>query len=271
MYERCDSNEQIWNIIGTYNHDELKAFVKGGLSTRIFDGEHMTARVLATMVNYMRFYRDLEGKGDFSFSQWAKHDSPEWLFLPIFEDDAEKYKPMYSAAFEMALRGMLSNENRWMKTAIVIDELGALNKLSSLNRLTAESSKFGGTLILGTHTDAQIDKTYGEYDTRIILQGTATKLILNCRDEKTAERFAKTIGKQERIDWMKGTHKGWVLPHGSSRTENLREAHLVMPSELQALPRLEGYLTVADGTPPAKVKIEPRAYLKQSERFVPKN
>ena len=272
LYERCDSNSQIWEVISRYSHDELKAFVSGGLSTRIFDGERMTASVLATMVNYMRFYRDMDdGKQPFSFSQWAKHDNPEWLFLPIFEDDAEKYKPMVSAAFEMALRGMLSNENRWMKTAIVIDELGALNKLGSLNRLTAESRKFGGTLILGTQTDAQIDKVYGEYDTRIILQGTATKLILNCRDEKTAERFAKTIGKQERIDWMKGTHKGWVLPHGSSRTENLRETHLVLPSELQALPKLEGYLTIANGTPPAKVKIEPKGYLKRAERFVSKD
>ncbi|EDX82397.1 hypothetical protein S7335_843 [Synechococcus sp. PCC 7335] len=259
-------------MISRYSHDELKAFVSGGLSTRIFDGERMTASVLATMVNYIRFYRDMDdGAQPFSFSQWAKHDNPEWLFLPIFEDDAEKYKPMVSAAFEMALRGMLSNENRWMKTAIVIDELGALNKLGSLNRLTVESRKFGGTLILGTQTDAQIDKVYGQYDTRIILQGTATKLILNCRDEQTAERFAKTIGKQERIDWMKGTHGGWIFRHGYSKTENLRETYLVLPSELQALPKLEGYLTIADGTPPARVKVEPKGYLQRAGRFVLKH
>ena len=86
---------------------------------------------------------------------------------------------------------MLSNENRWMKTAIIIDELGALNKLGSLNQLTAESRKFGGTLILGTQTDAQIDKIYGEYDTRIVLQGRATKLILNCRDERQRSALPK--------------------------------------------------------------------------------
>ena len=74
-----------------------------------------------------------------------------------------------------------------------------------LNRLTAESRKYGGMLILGTQTDAQIDKVYGQYDTRIILQDTATKLILNCRDEQTAERVAKTIGRHERIDWRRGT------------------------------------------------------------------
>ncbi|MEO0646301.1 MAG: type IV secretion system DNA-binding domain-containing protein [Cyanobacteria bacterium J06650_10] len=93
---------------------------------------------------------------------------------------------------------------------------------------------------------------------------------MNCRYEKTAERFAKTIGKQERIDRMKGTHGGWIFRHGYSKTENLRETHLVLPSELQALPKLEGYLTIADGTPPTRVKIEPKGYLKQAERFVPK-
>ena len=207
LYERCESNRQLWEVISSYSHDELKDFIRGGLSTRIFDGERMTASVLATMVNYMRFYRNMDDREQtFSFSQWAKHDIPEWLFLPTFKETAEKYKPMISAAFKMALRGMLSNKNRWMKTAIVIDELSTLNKLSSLNRLTAESRKFGGTLILGTQTDAQIDKVYGGYDTRIIMQGTATKLILNCRDEQTAECFAKTIGKQERIDWMREAH-----------------------------------------------------------------
>ena len=270
LYERCESNAQIWEVISGYSHDELKAFVKGGLSTRVFDGERMTASVLATMVNYLRFYRDLEPNGSFSFSQWAKNDSPEWLFLPIFEEDAEKYKPIHSAAFELALRGLLSNENRWMKTAIVIDELGALNKLGSLNRLTAESRKYGGTLILGTQTDAQIDKVYGQYDTRIILQGTATKLILNCRDEQTAERFAKTIGRHERIDWRRGTSTSGLFGFGTSRQQELRDTHLVLPSELQALPKLEGYLTIADGTSPARVKVEPKGYVKQAERFVPR-
>ena len=109
---------------------------------------------------------------------------------------------MVSAAFELALRGMLSNETRWMKTAIVIDELGAMNRLGSLNRLTAG---------------------------------------------------------------------GWIFRHGYSKTENLRETHLVLPSELQALPKREGYLTIADGTPPARVKIEPKGYLQQAERFVSKH
>lgn len=267
LYERCRDNAQVWEVISQYSHDDLKAFVKGGLSTRIFDGERMTASVLATMVNNLRFYRDLEPTGDFSFSRWAKYDSPEWLFLPIFEDTAERYKPVYSAGFELAMRGLLSTEKRQMKTAIVIDELGALNRLASLNRLTAESRKFGGTLILGTQTDAQIDRVYGEHDSRIILQGTATKLILNCRDGKTAERCAGLIGRQERVDITRSNSGGVI---NNSRTEQIREIYVVMPTELQILPPLQGYLSIADGTPPAKVQIEPQSYPGQAEKLIEK-
>ena len=42
-----------------------------------------------------------------------------------------------------------------------------------------------------------------------------------------------------------------------------------MPAELQALPSLEGYLAIADGTPSAQVRVEPQPYPVQAERLVP--
>jgi hypothetical protein len=45
--------------------------------------------------------------------------------------------------------------------------------------------------------------------------------------------------------------------------------HTVMPGELQSLPPLEGYLTISDGTPAARVKIEAKGYGKGVRRFVP--
>lgn len=38
LYERCDSNTQIWEVLSRYGHDELKAFVSGGLSTITLNG-----------------------------------------------------------------------------------------------------------------------------------------------------------------------------------------------------------------------------------------
>jgi len=169
------------------------------------------------------------------------------------------------------LRGLLGHpdpESRTMKTAIVIDELGALNQLRSLVRILAEGRKFGATALLGTQTEAQIDRNYGEYERRVILQGTATKLILNCRDGQTASMMADLIGKQERVDIQRGIKEG-IIPEYHGGSEVIREVHLVMPAELQGLPNLEGYLVIANGTPPARVRVEPRGYAKRAVRFVP--
>lgn len=268
LYERCSSNAEIWDVISTFSLNDLQDFLRGGVSARYFGSENTGASVLSTLVNEMRFYKKLADGDGFSFSDWGRSENPQWLFLTVFENDSELFKPLNSMAFELMLRGLLSHpdpESRYMKTAIVIDELGALNPLRSLSRLLSEARKFSGTAVLGTQTEAQIDRNYGEHDRRIILQGTATKLILNCRDSQTAEMMANLIGKQERIDLTR-TKSGLIR---SSLQEQIRDVHLVLPTELQSLPKLEGYLTIADGTSPAKVRVEPRSYPKISDRFVP--
>lgn len=166
------------------------------------------------------------------------------------------------------LRGLLANERRQLKTAVVIDELGALSQLKSLPRLLSESRKFGGSAFVGSQTTAQIEEIYGEKGSRIILQGLATKLILNIRDGATAEEFSKMIGIQERIDI---TQSKTYQDNGSSssKSQQIRETAAVLPSELQNLPSLEGYLVIADGSSPAKVKVTPKSYPSDTPRFIP--
>ena len=268
LYERCADNAEIWEVITQFSMPDLAKFLSGGVSARYFKSENTGASVLSTMVNEMRFYRALPEVGAFSFSGWGREDDPRWLFLPIFEDEAERFRPLYTMAFEMMLKGLLSQEERQLKTALVIDELGALNQLRSLPRLLAEARKFGGTALLGTQTTAQIERVYGKENSRIVLQGTATKLILNCRDEQTSEQMAKIIGQQERVDILQGSSTTGLIGRSHSKSETIRETYAVLPSELQALPPLQGYLNIADGSPPARVWIEPRSYPKQAERLI---
>ena len=261
LYNRCDSNAEIWEVLAGLTVEELCDFVKGGLSHRYFISEKTGGSVLSTLINFVRFYNELDDGGEsISFINWAQSDDPRSLWLPLFEEDSELYKPLYSAAFELVLKGLLSNETRQIKTAVVIDELGALNRLRSLSRLLSESRKFLGCPVLGTQTEAQLRKTYGEEDTRIVLQGTKTKLILNCGDPDTAELGARVIGRQERIDRLESHSSSGSLLGAFSKSESIRETYAVLPSELQALPKLQGYLAIADGTPAAKVQITPKSY-----------
>ena len=181
-------------------------------------------------------------------------------------------RPLHSLIFELMLKGLLSNEYRARKTAIVIDELGALNQLPSLHRLLSESRKFLGCPILGTQTEAQIIDKYGLQQTRTILQGTKTKLILGCADPQTAETMAKVIGRQEyhhtAENQSRSRHTG---RSGNGRTvtlnEQLREGYAVMPDQLANLPDLRGYLKIAEYCAP--IKLKPRRFTVRAKKFVP--
>ncbi len=61
-----------------------------------------------------------------------------------------------------------------------------------------------------------------------------------------------------------------LLGNKKTRSESIRETHAVMPSQLQALPPMSGYLLIADGTPPAKVKVSHRSYPPIAQRLVPR-
>lgn len=266
LYERCDNNAEIWGALTGLSPDELKDFLKGGISHRYFISEKTGGSVLSSLVNYARFYKELPDDGQpFSFVKWAKEGDPRSLFLPLFEEDAELFKPLYSAIFELMLRGLLSNEARRIKTAIIIDELGALNALPSLARLLGESRKFGGCPVIGTQAGSQVRKIYGDEDWNTLKQTTKTKLILNCPDPQMAQMGAELIGKQERRE-LNSNYSG---PFGKvTRSESIRETYAVLPSELQALRPMEGYLLIADGTSPAKVKLSHRSYPTVAERLV---
>ena len=272
LFRQTNSNQELWKLLKS-DTKALHSFLAETLAARYLGEERAATSVLSTVSNYCQFYAYLTQPRNktLSFYDWGKSNSPRWIFVTLREDESELLKPLYSLIFELMLKGLLSNQNRTIKTAIIIDELGALNQLPSLHRLLSESRKYLGCPILGTQTEAQITKIYGAEDTRIILQGTKTKLILNCTDPQTAETMAKVIGKQEIIhtneNRSRSRHSG---RSGNGRTvtmnEQLRESYAVMPDQLANLPDLKGYLKIAEYC--ASIKLKPRKFAARTRRFV---
>lgn len=274
LFRSTKSNQELWELLKS-DTQTLSSFISGTLAARYLGEERAATSVLSTASNYCQFYSCLtqpQNKAKaLSFYEWARSDSPRWIFVTLREDESELLRPLHSLIFELMLKGLLSNEHPVRKTAIIIDELGALNQLPSLHRLLNESRKFLGCPILGTHTEAQIIARYGLQQTRTILQGTKTKLILGCADPQTAETMAKIIGKQEyrytAENYSRSHHTG---KSGSGRTmtqnEQLREAYAVMPSELANLPDLRGYLKIERYCAPIKLKHQ--KFLNRARSFV---
>ena len=261
IYERTSNNEEANYVFSTMDTKQLKQFLGNSLFSKYFDSETTFASIISSTTTYTRFYSQLQDReNQIDFTGWAKSNNGRSLFLPLFAQDAEIYKSLYSMVFELIIRGLLSNVEREIKTAIIIDELGALQKLDSLSSLLAEGRKFKATPIIATQTTAQIDKIYGENDRHILLQGTATKLILNCRDPHTAKAMAEIIGHQEVLEEFVSDNSNTIL--------TVREKLAVMPSEIQNLIPLQGFLMMGSGVPIVKAEITPKDYPIAAQRLV---
>lgn len=272
LFQQTKNNAEIYELLQA-DCSTVGSFLKGTLAGRYLENSKIGTSVLSTVTNYCEFYSALTQPHNkaLSFYHWASSNSPRWIFLTLRENDTEILQPLYSLIFELTLRGLLSNLERTRKTAVVIDELGALNRLPSLHRLLSESRKFLGCPILGTQTEAQITKVYSSEDTRIVLQGTKTKLILRCADPQTAETMAHGIGKQQLVHTLENRSRNFGGKNGSGRSisqnEQIREDYVVMPDELKILPNLEGYLKFAD-LPAAKIKVKHKKFPRHTKQFV---
>lgn len=279
LFHQTKSNQELWSLLIS-DTKTLHSFLTGTLASRYLGEEKSATSVLSTLTNYCQFYKYLteieqqsqNQKQKISFYDWGRKDCPNWIFITIKENDAEILKPLHSLVFELMLRGLLSNEHRRMKTAIIIDELGALNKLPGLSDLISGGRKFGGCQILGTQTQAQLTKIYGREDTATILQGTQTKLILKSVDHETATLMANIIGNQD----VKSIIENYSRSRRSGRNGNgrtngfsqqYREVYAVMPDEIKRLPKLSGYIYIDKYCAPVKLKA--RDFPVRARSFVP--
>lgn len=270
LWETCQSNEEVnHQLLGS--HQQLQQWVQGSRAAQMFDDPRLAASVRFTLSPVTQCYDYLmDGGNPFSFFAYGQGQDPRWLYLPLIEEQTDLLKAPFSAAMDLIIRGVLSQEeNAGLKTAIVIDELGALQKLPSLKRLLAEGRKKGGCAILGTQTEAQMNEVYGPDETRILLQNTRTKLILNCADPETANRMAETIGKCK--VWQRGYNQPQqnLFEQGGTHWSPTDD-HVVPPYELQMLPDCIGYLLRGDKSPVIKVQVPVCRLPRSTPRFVPR-
>jgi hypothetical protein len=263
IFRKARTNQQVYSML-TKPDDEVKSDLEGTIASRYLAEIKLASSVVSTANNYCKFYRYITEPKDkkISFYNWAFNDDPRWIFVTLKENDAAVLKPLHSMLFELMLRGLLSNHKRKLKTAIIIDELGALNRLDSLSRLLSESRKFLGCPFLGTQTQAQITKIYGKEDTSILLQGTLTKLMLRCSDPETADTMAKLIGKHEILRYKTNHSKtaaNFRSPASKTKTtvQDYNESFAVLPSEIQNQKDLYGYLKVGELAARVQVQYHP--------------
>ena len=173
----------------------------------------------------------------------------------------------YTAIQIAALRSMIAT---WMRLAIfeamgmpedcdqrlwfIVDELDALGPIDGLKDALARLRKFGGRCVLGFQSISQVSATYGASAAQTIVENCGNTLILRCSGSENGgtSRFASSlIGEREmqRRQVSRGRDSDGFPWRGSRRSMNVSEQRLMepalIPSELEQLPDLQGYLKLA--------------------------
>lgn len=193
----------------------------------------------------------------FSIREWVSQESKGVLFIP------------YKAAQIAALRSTISG---WMRLAIfeamnqeeqpderhaesprrlwfVVDELDALGQIDGLKDALARLRKFGGRCVLGFQSIAQVSTTYGPGDAHTIVENCGNTLILRCSASEgggTARFASQLIGDREVLRTTSSRSRRDTEFLGSvSKSEHFNVEPAVLPSQIEQLPDLAGYLKQA--------------------------
>jgi len=113
-------------------------------------------------------------------------------------------------------------------------------------------------MILGFQDFAAIAKTYGSKDAATIMNSCGTSLVLKLADEATAKIFSGRFGETQDWEITETRSVGEGKKHDSvSYSRVKRTDRLILPSEIQGLPKLAGYLLIPEHDP-AKIELQIR-------------
>ena len=129
-----------------------------------------------------------------------------------------------------------------------------------LETLVTRGRKHGLAAILGFQSIAQLRRIYGHEQAAVLASMPSTKLLLRVDEPETATFIARQIGERETLRDEIGI---------STAERGHRTEPVVMASEIQRLPRLEGYLCIA-GLDRARVKVTPCVPRRRQVEFIPR-
>jgi type IV secretory pathway TraG/TraD family ATPase VirD4 len=149
-----------------------------------------------------------------------------------------------------------ANKRLWF----VVDELDALGQIDGLKDALARLRKFGGRCVLGFQSIAQVSGTYGHGDAHTIVENCGNTLILRCSASEgggTARFASQLIGEREVLRTSVSRSRRLSDLTGSiSHSEHLNVEPAVLPSQIEQLPDLSGYLKLASDPTWERVRLE---------------
>jgi type IV secretory pathway TraG/TraD family ATPase VirD4 len=264
---RCDSTE-LWRLIAIASSDELRPIVAGTPAQPFLEPENARMfgsirSVTASGVAALE-YVQAQRAATFSVREWVDAGRGV-LFIPYQARQLAALRAIIATWTRLAIFEAMSRPEGDQRLWFVVDELDALGAIDGLKDALARLRKFGGRCVLGFQSIAQVSSTYGAGEAQTIVENCGNTLILRCSGSEgggTSHFASRLIGEREivRRQLTRGRDREGLLGgRGSRRSTQVSEQHVtevaLMPSEIEQLPDLTGYLKTASARAWAQVVI----------------
>ena len=212
-----------------------------------------------------------DGK-DFSIREWilSDHNQGSFLFVTTPYTDIKVTRSLISLWVDTCVYTvMLRQTVDALKIWFMLDELGALHQLPSLEYALQTARNFGGAVALGVHDFAQLTQVYGENGAKKMINMVSNKLFLRVNDDETALKCSNLIGERE----VRETEESYSISNSNARdtstiTARTETRPLVLKAEIMNLRNMHGYLKLSDGYPAARIVLQYVPYVQNAEPFV---
>ena len=255
---------ELWRLLTTASMEELRPIVDGTPAQPFLDPDN--ARMFGSIRSVMGSaiasleYIQAQRAAPFSVREWVRaRAAPGALFIPYKAGQIAALRSIIATWMRLAIfEAMSQPEGRDQRLWFVVDELDALGAIDGLKDALARLRKFGCRCVLGFQSIAQVSHTYGQSAAQTIVENCGNTLILRCSASEnggTSQFASRLIGDREilRRQVSRGSDRESVLSsRGARRSRSITEQHAtepaVMPSELEQLPDLCGYLKTASSS-----------------------
>jgi type IV secretory pathway TraG/TraD family ATPase VirD4 len=152
---------------------------------------------------------------------------------------------------------------------LILDELGALGKLCSLEGALTRGRKHGLCVVAGLQSTAQLDRVYGR-DGAVVLRSCVRNLVVLSiakSDPDTAEMLSRALGDSEVERPQHSTNKGaGGITKGVTALRTTER--IVLPSGISQLPPLRGFVALAGEQLTRRLTVAPRDLQVVAPHFV---
>lgn len=278
--------EELYRLLVVADTNELRELVRGTPAQPFLD-EHNSRMfdsirsVTSSAVGALEYIGQQKGQA-FSVREWVRDKSPGVLFIPYKAGQIAALSSSISAWMRLAIfqamdqdelrdedsRGDVRNHRSGgagsrgtnQRLWFVVDELDALGQIDGLKDALARLRKFGGRCLLGFQSIAQVSNTYGHGDAHTIVENCGNTLILRCSASEgggTARFASQLIGDREVIHTTVSRSRRQTEVFGSvTHSEHRSVEPAVLPSQVEQLPDLAGYLKCASDPRWLRVRLD---------------